>query len=380
MSRSPAVRSAAAWVAATLLVGALLACRDDSSTLTSPALPGRPAARALSTTGFPLTQLQLLSGGADASAYGVNTGGLIVGQAGSPGCNCAHAVYWTTDGSVHDLGTFQGVGAGLSAVNDNGVAVGWAVMTAGGPRRAAIWSLAAGGNLLPQPTSWSDCVANAISPSGIPVGECNTGTAGRRAVMWPTGGGQPVSLGALPSTNRSSSATGIDSHGTIVGNSIYQNGPGIAFIERTGGVMQRMFPTASGAETITARGISPTANYVTGGDAINGDTTAYVWDEIKSPRLLGAPPGASQSVGVAVSDRKWVVGHAAGPDAGVFCTAPPFTCYSHPAIAFLWRPNIGIYTLGTIQGSLPFPYFATAVAGNFVAGYTVNRALLWTIP
>lgn len=123
------------------------------------------------TDGVGMINLGVLPGGANSTAYGINEAGQVVGQSdtgpvwpdrrlkGFPLVGMSpHAFLWTDANGMTDLGHLGGGRSLASAINNNGVVVGYGT-NASGANRAFRWTQATGmidlNTLLPSNSGWT---------------------------------------------------------------------------------------------------------------------------------------------------------------------------------------------------------------------------------
>lgn len=180
--------------------------------------------------------LKLPGGDTVGAAVWINNHGQAVGTTGTcatsyppPLCAGPHAVFWDSDGSVHDIGNLGGtvntasigVGNMAFAINDRGQVTGGSALPGNQTIHAFLWTQAAGiqdlGTL--RGDVWS--VGLGINDTGDIVGASLDGplaTGNPRATIWHNG--KPADLNALVPADTSMYllvAFGINGAGQIVG-------------------------------------------------------------------------------------------------------------------------------------------------------------------
>lgn len=118
----------------------------------------------------------------------------------------SHALLWTVNGSVADMGTLGGIFAAATGINRTNQVVGYS-LTATGDTHPFLWTKAAGMVDLGVLSGYGSCAANGINDNGVVVGVCYALEAGQmpHAFLWTQAGGMqdlnglvsglPVTLG-----------------------------------------------------------------------------------------------------------------------------------------------------------------------------------------
>lgn len=154
-------------------------------------------------------------GGGSSFATGINSSGVIVGNSSTP--SGAFHGFVFRNGVMTDLGTFGGVSSSADGINSSGDIVGsFQPSSESGPRAFVI----RGGVFTDLGVLNQSARATAISNSGLIVGEGGS-PAFNHAILWDYNRNL-VDLGTLPGSNFSS-ATSVNSGGTIVGVSVANN-------------------------------------------------------------------------------------------------------------------------------------------------------------
>lgn len=166
-------------------------------------------------------------------ARDINDAGVIVGSANMGGTDLGHAVLWTGDGSVHDLGTLgTGYYSEAWGVNNAGQAVGWSYSDFGSGLRGVHGFLYSQADGLVDLTPDSDTgSALDISDAGQVTGY-KTAPYGYHAFRWQ--GGTFVDLGVLPGFAYSF-GWAINASGRVAGNSTSASGNSERLVRFTDG-------------------------------------------------------------------------------------------------------------------------------------------------
>lgn len=155
-------------------------------------------------------------GGENSVATGINSSGIIVGNSSTADGRWHGFVY--ANGVMTDLGTFGGVGSTVYDINSSGDIVGSIDPGFGAPPRGFLLKNGVFTDLGVLETSSN---AYAISNSGLIAGE-GGGPTFLHAVVWDYNR-HVIDLGALPGSNFSS-ASAVNSGGTVVGTSAVETG------------------------------------------------------------------------------------------------------------------------------------------------------------
>ncbi|MBA3963509.1 MAG: hypothetical protein H0X40_16635 [Chthoniobacterales bacterium] len=123
-----------------------------------------------------------------------------------------HAILWSADTGMQDLGTLGGDMSYATAVNDNGVVVGYSY-TADGAGRAFLWTTASGMQDLgvPAGANYSSLVAESINNKNEIVGYAFSGGGLTTPFYW------TATAGFTVFTPGSGEAYGINDPGTVTG-------------------------------------------------------------------------------------------------------------------------------------------------------------------
>jgi len=146
-------------------------------------------------------------------AYGINNGGVIVGNASlkSPDGVLRHAAMWTGD-RITDLGTLGGPGSNASSINDKGTIVGYSMVTDRNGTFPALWEAGLPSEL-PSPDGRNGGAVG-INESGTIIGVLVDEEVNYYPIRWIDG--EPEYL-PLISERGEGAANGINASGQIVG-------------------------------------------------------------------------------------------------------------------------------------------------------------------
>ena len=153
-------------------------------------------------------------------AYALNNAGVIVGAGDVVSSALTqHALMWTTNGGVTDLGSLGGMDSVALGVNASNQVVGWS-LTAGGATHPFLWSRTAGMQDLGIMGGFYACVATGINNQGVVVGTCfaNNVTQMPHAFVWTSSGGMRDLNNHVIKNNNGTlgEAVAINAHGQIV--------------------------------------------------------------------------------------------------------------------------------------------------------------------
>jgi len=214
--------------------------------------------------------LRTLPGGKNNFAAAINGAGLIAG--GSDFLNSKghqHAVFWTADGKIHDLGTLHGAkSAEAVGINSHNEICG----QAGGT--GFTWTKAGGMKVLRGLVKGGGSNVFAMNDSGMVVGNAGTSTAWG-PVLW-NSEGRIRELGTL--AGGSGTAFGVNDLGQIVGYSRTASMDAHAFIWSSKNGIQDLndlIPANSGWVLVWGSAIN-NAGQITGWGTINGENHAYL--------------------------------------------------------------------------------------------------------
>jgi probable HAF family extracellular repeat protein len=257
---------------------------------------------------FQITNLGSL-GGLNSRAFGLNAGGLVVGQSDTPSQG-PHA--FVSDGTtMRDLGTLAGRLGSSSAfgINDNGLVVGSSCVAlpcdGRTPVHAFFWDSDLGMHDLGTLHGGRDSEARAVNNIGEVVGVSSTAQGTLHAFRYIDL--TFLDLGTLG--GRNSAAYGINDDGVIVGSSQVAPGhgrsPTHAFLFGEGGRLQDL-GTLDGGTTSQAFAINNRGEAVGVSDLPNSLGHAVLWNS-KGIQDLGTL-GGSGSVALGIDDSDQIVG------------------------------------------------------------------------
>lgn len=273
---------------------------------------------------YKATRLQLLPGAvADGrtSPLGINNSAIAPGTCALPNGD-RHVCYWSSDGTVHDLGTLGGADGIGRAVNNSGEIVGDSTSVGNSVLRAFLWTQASGMQPLPSLGQGVQDSALAINDSGSVVGfsclgsEC---TGDYHAVLW-TQAAAIQDLGTLPG-GQMTFATGINSADHVVGFVDLPNATH-AFLWTPSTGMQELAPEA-GLSNYAAFAIS-SSDQVVGQyiSPVDSQFHAFLWTRTSGIQDLGvlnkgwssasAINNAGDVVGVANTENRTSTAYSVG--------------------------------------------------------------------
>jgi probable HAF family extracellular repeat protein/T5SS/PEP-CTERM-associated repeat protein len=230
-------------------------------------------------------------GGTSSYAFGINTGGTVVGSAFIAGDASSHAFKHpgNAGGVMQDLGTLGGRHSEARGINDGGAVVGYAHTANNDARRAFKHPGTAGGVMQDLGTlGGTSSEAYGINAGGAVVGRAFDRTGAYRGFKHPgTAGGAMQDLGTLGGED--SEASGINAAGAVVGYAYTANGTAHAFKHpgTVGGAMQDL--GTLGGTTSIAYGINAGGVVVGSANTVNNTSHAF-----KHPGTAG---GAMQDLG-----------------------------------------------------------------------------------
>lgn len=201
--------------------------------------------------------------GASSVAYGINTGGKIVGKSDTNPGN-TRAFLWDA-GTMVDLGTLGGANSVAYAINSSGMICG-AADDANQFQRPFLYS---GGSMAPLGVGFGGGAARAINAAGWV-----TGTVGGQAFFWRNM--TTTKLGLLPG-DTFSEGLGINRDGTVVGASYTGSTPRAFYWSSATGMLDLsgLIPSGSGWTLSEATGIN-SAGAITGWGTHNGQSAAFL--------------------------------------------------------------------------------------------------------
>jgi probable HAF family extracellular repeat protein len=251
-----------------------------------------------------MRDLGVLVTGGRSVATAINRSGQVAGWASIGGL--VHAVVWSADGTIRDLGTLGGQQSAASGINDLGQVVGSSDSRQG--VTPFLWSAADG--MTPLPTFGS---ASGVNNAGRVAGTASTAT-GDRPFRWASTSG----LELLPGIDTDPRGNGraVNDAGDIVGWTgdqscdYYYGCSGLrrhAVLWTAGGLVVAVSTVAAGATEGTegpdALGLNNKGQVVgvAGGHA-------FVWSAAGGLKDLGVLSGRTRSVATSINDAGQVVG------------------------------------------------------------------------
>ena len=179
--------------------------------------------------GTSLTTLSILPGATEefsADAVAINNAGQIVGR--SPfGSSGVHAVLWSADGVIQDLGTLGGTNSTAIDINATGQVIGSSQIAGDAATHYFLWSSATGMQDLNSSISSAITSVVEINDAGQISGTYTTTGGESHAFLYTPGSGLR-DLGTLGGT--SSAPTGLNNLGQVVGSSTTAGGATHAFL------------------------------------------------------------------------------------------------------------------------------------------------------
>jgi probable HAF family extracellular repeat protein len=311
-----------------------------------------------------LVDLRTLDDATQSTATAINNNGVIVGFGPSENGGPVHAFVRTRANVLRDLSTLGGSTSSPTAINARGDVVGFSDISGDSAFHAFLWTRQHGMldlGTLGGPTS----TANAISDEGVVVGESAKDEQFSHAFMWTRHAGM-MDLGTLGGDT--SVAESVDG-GVIVGHSQTtqkaSDGHTIshAFVwtSRTGMVDIGVDGVDSFGEKINGR-------FVIGHVTTNGTTHGFIWTQRGGFVDLGTLDGDTSSLVTGVNEQGVVTGNS-------FVSGEPG---SH---AFVWSASSG--RLVPLDSPLGGSTEADAITGNFIVGSSCDagvfncHATLW---
>ncbi|MFJ1760146.1 hypothetical protein ACIOD2_07505 [Amycolatopsis sp. NPDC088138] len=259
-----------------LAVGALLAAVSLGLPAVANAAPAGPV------------DLGTLPGDQFSDVAAINTAGVMVGVSmPRDGRLIYHPVKWDEQGRITALPTLGGEQGEPRAVNDAGVAVGWAWDGVDGVR-AVRWAPDGSITALPSP---GDAGAADISETGVIIGGGSDGHGGQVSLRWDRNG-RSVALAPLPGGGETD-ATGITADGSLISGIAYDAADHPHAVRwNAAGVVTDLSP---GYAEASVSAISD-AGVITGTVTETGQARPVVWgrDGRMTPLGWPAPPSYAQ--------------------------------------------------------------------------------------
>jgi len=273
---------------------------------------------------YTITEIGVLKGDNEASAFWINNLGEVVGCSDTKTAEdypCTglvpgqHAFSWTASGGMKDLGTLTGATvSGAIGVNDSGTVVGYSNVK-GQPATnfvAVQWSSAGVISDLGMLAGGSSSSAFEINSAGEIAGDSFLSSGVVDATSWTSN--KIKNLGGL---NKAIFTAGLDINdsGEIVGESVLSYGPPFssrAFLW-TGSTMKNLGVLPGGITSI-ANAIN-TSGVIVGqsdGTSTGGSWHAVMWNASDKIRDLGVLPEGTYSIAFDVNDSGVVVGYGNG--------------------------------------------------------------------
>ena len=299
--------------------------------------------------------VELLPGGGEGSATGINDLGVIVGAlkvgpgyqaVGWPGPaamptyfpGVAGATTWSAT-AINDSGVIAGNGdawdfptvwtngvptqlpflpngdmAQVNDINAAGEIAGWGTGSGATGTYAIRWT-PAGPVELPRPSGASTCSGNAINDAGDVVGYCNMSN-GSRATLWV--GTTPIVLGLL-GTATSSNAYDLEDSGLIAGSSTIS---GKSQATRWADGVPKRLAKLTNNDSSAAYAIGSSGRMVGYTRLKNGTLVATTWLGVNSVTALPVIAGTNHCIANDIDASNEIVGY----------------CYNSAVVPFVWRP------------------------------------------
>jgi probable HAF family extracellular repeat protein len=245
-----------------------------------------------------VTGLGYLSGISYSSAHAINGLGQIVGESSTNSDGSViHAVLWETNGTKVDLGVLSGNYSSANAINSSGIIVGESSVEGTTNTHAFIYT----NGIVPLGTLGGDySSAKSINDAGVVVGESTEvigGVTNLQAFIYQNGSMSSLSAQAAAVGADSSSASGINNLGQIVGYLGFGQFTQAFLFDGTNMVnLNQCISADSGfANLSTADGINDRGQIIGSGTLTNGDYHGYLLTLAKPWILLSAPAQASGS-------------------------------------------------------------------------------------
>jgi len=223
-----------------------------------------------------MVDLGILPGGTASISGAVNDAGTIAGFANIPG-GFYNAFMYTTAGGMVNIGTLGGSNSNANAINNSGTIAGYAYTT--GDASVAAFSYTTSGGMV------------------------NIGSLGG---IYP-GSGNADGLSGIPAGGTFADAYGINSSGTIVGNSYNASGNEHAFMYTTAGGMVDL-GTLGGSSSYNFGAINSSGTIAGTAFTAGGDQHSYIYTTAGGMVDVGTLPGGAASEAVAINSAGIVVG------------------------------------------------------------------------
>jgi probable HAF family extracellular repeat protein len=249
-------------------------------------------------------------GGTFSFATGVNSAGIVGGQATLPGDTAAHPFRWQ-DGAIADLGTFGGTNGESSWINQRGQQVGGAYLPGDTARHAFLWTdgvMADLGTL-----GGTNSFGVGINSQGQVAGFSDlAGDVASHAFLWING--VMTDLGTLPG-GANSQAINIDDRDRAVGESDITTipDPSLGFPPFHATLWVNGVPndlgTLGGKLSVAIQGNNQ--GRVVGASDLSGDTEShgFLWEN-GVMQDLGTFPGDPDSSADSINNRGQIVGNS----------------------------------------------------------------------
>lgn len=278
-----------------------------------------------------IQSLQPLLGGMRSQITAFNQGGVVAGVSLSAN-GIAQPVMWRNSET-----NARSLPAGLLGLDATNCVPSDVDNAASNPAMPGIVGNCPGANGKPQPIHWSGLLgvyaATVLaSPAGATycstshvfnariLGNCDFGTQGKRAVVWPTAGAAPVVLASTPLRNR---GVGLNAHGAVIGYHQTAGGNSIPFYWDTVTNTRTDIAPLGGGFHVQVRDIGDNGVVVGTGDLADGSQHAFKWTLAGGTVDLGTLAGGENSAAGALSQD------------GCFLTGSSEVASGHDTHAFL---------------------------------------------
>ncbi|MCC7408213.1 MAG: DUF3466 family protein [Phycisphaeraceae bacterium] len=287
------------------------------------------SARAAITTRYVLHVLPTL-GGSNAYAYAINNLGQVVGEAQRPD-GLFHAVLWSNQGLIRDLGDLGYNRSAAYGINELGQVVGRSFLTERDPH-AFIWTAGAGMKDLGT-LGGTSSLAVSINNLGVMVGQADVllpdWSTQFRAAQWSSTNSGPVSLSSLG--GKYSHGASINDTRQVAGHAYNAQGQARAVRWSSSGAIQEL-GTFGGARS-WATAINLFGQVVGRAEDANGNAKAFFWNGATKTNL-GTLGGANSSA-TSLNNLGLVVGVSDIPQ-------------SDQAHGFIWSAGKGMTDLNSL--------------------------------